>query len=58
MSNEPSTSLQRKGQDIVNAMLFLDITKERLQSLRDDGWQSLMSEVPSFCENMIFQYLW
>nr|XP_009788698.1 PREDICTED: zinc finger MYM-type protein 1-like [Nicotiana sylvestris]XP_016481049.1 PREDICTED: zinc finger MYM-type protein 1-like [Nicotiana tabacum] len=31
MSNELSKTLQKKDQDIVNAMLFLDITKERLQ---------------------------
>ncbi|XP_047264320.1 uncharacterized protein LOC107865320 [Capsicum annuum] len=31
MSNELSASLQRKEQDIVNAMIFLDITKKRLQ---------------------------
>ncbi|XP_047250065.1 uncharacterized protein LOC124885857 [Capsicum annuum] len=45
MSNDLSTSLQRKEQDIVNAMTFLDITLKRLQLLRDDGWDSLMNEV-------------
>ncbi|XP_016544506.2 uncharacterized protein LOC107844652 [Capsicum annuum] len=37
MSIELSASLQRKEQDIVHAMIFLDITKKRLQLLRDDG---------------------
>ncbi|XP_047253692.1 uncharacterized protein LOC124887819 [Capsicum annuum] len=37
MSNELIASLQRKEQDIVNAMIFLDITKKRLQLLSDDG---------------------
>ncbi|KAG5581378.1 hypothetical protein H5410_052005 [Solanum commersonii] len=41
---------QRKEQDIVNAMIFLDITKKRLQLLRDDGWESLMNEVSLLCD--------
>ncbi|XP_049397208.1 uncharacterized protein LOC125861330 [Solanum stenotomum] len=50
MSNQLSAALQRKEQDIVNAMIFLDITKKRLQLLRDDGWESLMNEVSLFCD--------
>ncbi|XP_033510281.2 uncharacterized protein [Nicotiana tomentosiformis] len=49
MSNELSKALQKKEQDIVNAMVFLDLTKERLQVMREDGWVSLMDEVSSFC---------
>nr|XP_016511686.1 PREDICTED: uncharacterized protein LOC107828822 [Nicotiana tabacum] len=30
-------------------MVFLDLTKERLQVMREDGWVSLMDEVSSFC---------
>nr|XP_016460368.1 PREDICTED: uncharacterized protein LOC107783855 [Nicotiana tabacum] len=37
MSNKLSKALQKKEQDIVNAMVFLDITKERLQEMRDEG---------------------
>ncbi|XP_075088308.1 uncharacterized protein LOC107788113 [Nicotiana tabacum] len=37
MSNELSKALQKKEQDIVNAMIFLDLTKERLQQMRDEG---------------------
>ncbi|XP_019233813.1 PREDICTED: uncharacterized protein LOC109214361 [Nicotiana attenuata] len=44
MSNELSKALQKKDQDIVNAMVFLDITKERLQEMRDKGWEPLMDE--------------
>nr|XP_016485579.1 PREDICTED: uncharacterized protein LOC107805975 [Nicotiana tabacum] len=44
MSNELSKALQKKEQDIVNAMLFLDLTKERLQQMRDEGWKPLMDE--------------
>ncbi|XP_019234688.1 PREDICTED: uncharacterized protein LOC109215121 [Nicotiana attenuata] len=49
MSNELSKALQKKDQDIVNAMVFLDITKERLQEIRDKGWEPLMDEVYLFC---------
>ncbi|XP_019223336.1 PREDICTED: uncharacterized protein LOC109205114 [Nicotiana attenuata] len=49
MSNELSKALQTKDQDIVNAMVFLDITKERLQGMRDKGWEPLMDEVYLFC---------
>ncbi|XP_070040984.1 uncharacterized protein [Nicotiana tomentosiformis] len=49
MSNELSKALQNKEQDIVNAMVFLDLTKERLQVMREDRWVSLMDEVSSFC---------
>ncbi|XP_016578832.1 zinc finger MYM-type protein 1-like [Capsicum annuum] len=50
MSNELSASLQTKEKDIGNAMIFLDITKTRLQLLRDDGWDALMNEVREFCD--------
>ncbi|XP_070049624.1 uncharacterized protein [Nicotiana tomentosiformis] len=30
-------------------MVFLDLTKERLQVMREDGWVPLMDEVSSFC---------
>nr|XP_016444386.1 PREDICTED: zinc finger MYM-type protein 1-like [Nicotiana tabacum] len=49
MSNELSKALQKKEQDIVNAMIFLDLTKERLQEMRDEGWKSLMDELYLFC---------
>ncbi|XP_070039441.1 uncharacterized protein [Nicotiana tomentosiformis] len=44
MSNELSKALQKKEQDIVNAMIFLDLTKEMLQQMRDEGWESLIDE--------------
>ncbi|XP_070054556.1 uncharacterized protein [Nicotiana tomentosiformis] len=39
MLNELSKALQKKEQNIVNAMVFLDITKERLQEMRDKRWE-------------------
>ncbi|XP_075088287.1 uncharacterized protein LOC107794011 [Nicotiana tabacum] len=49
MSNELSKALQNKEQDIVNAMIFLNLTKERLQQMRYEGWKPLMDEVYLFC---------
>lgn len=37
VTNELSKALQRKDQDIVNAMKFEKICKQRLQMMRDDG---------------------
>ncbi|KAM3695753.1 hypothetical protein ACJW31_07G157300 [Castanea mollissima] len=49
ISNELSQALQRKDQDIVNAMKLVDISKYRLQAMRDDGWNSLLEGVSAFC---------
>ncbi|KAG7560310.1 Zinc finger TTF-type [Arabidopsis thaliana x Arabidopsis arenosa] len=43
-------STLRKDQDILNAMSLVESTKGELQKLRDDGWDSLMNKVSSFCE--------
>ncbi|XP_049358480.1 uncharacterized protein LOC125823101 [Solanum verrucosum] len=50
MSNELSKILQKKDQDIVNAVEFLNITKKRLQDMRENGWESLLDDVSSFCD--------
>ncbi|KAG5613349.1 hypothetical protein H5410_024630 [Solanum commersonii] len=42
MTNELSSSLQMMNQDIVNAMGFLALTKQRLQNMRDNKSESLM----------------
>ena len=36
-TNELCQALQRKDQDIVNDMNFVNLTKTRLQKVRDDG---------------------
>ena len=41
ITDELSKTLQRKDQDIVNAMELVRISKERLQMMRDDGWDSI-----------------
>ncbi|XP_004512321.1 uncharacterized protein [Cicer arietinum] len=49
ISNELSQALQRKDQDITEAMNLVNITKQRLQIMRNDGWESLLQEVILFC---------
>ncbi|XP_022855574.1 uncharacterized protein LOC111376802 [Olea europaea var. sylvestris] len=44
MSNELSKALQRKDQDIVNAMQLVRLCKRRLQIMRDEGWDSFLEE--------------
>jgi hypothetical protein len=43
-------ALQRKDQDIVNAMKCVKSTRIVLNELREDGWESLLVEVHDFCE--------
>ncbi|CAH9058308.1 unnamed protein product [Cuscuta europaea] len=49
ITNELSQTLQRKDQDILNAMQLVTIAKGRLQDMRDNGWDPLLEEVSSFC---------
>ncbi|KAJ0975429.1 hypothetical protein J5N97_017394 [Dioscorea zingiberensis] len=50
ITNELSMALQRRDQDIMNAIALVKVTKQLLQIMRDDGWKSLYDEVSSFCE--------
>jgi hypothetical protein len=45
-----SLALQRKDQDIVNAMMCLQSTRLNLCNLRRDGWGKFLDEVNQFCE--------
>jgi hypothetical protein len=42
-------TLQRKSIDILNALDSVSNTKVLLGKLREDGWESLLEEVRSFC---------
>ncbi|XP_059315419.1 uncharacterized protein LOC132066033 [Lycium ferocissimum] len=54
-----NVSLQKKEQDIANAMILVKVAKRRLQALRDNewdpllkkniGWDSLKEKVETFC---------
>ncbi|KAK9706919.1 hypothetical protein RND81_07G160600 [Saponaria officinalis] len=45
ITNELNVALQRKQQDISNAMLLVGVDKERLQVLRDEQFQRLMDNM-------------
>ncbi|XP_073359572.1 uncharacterized protein [Aegilops tauschii subsp. strangulata] len=49
-ANTLSHALQQKDQDILNAMSCVNSTRNDLQQLRDDGWESLLEKIYSFCE--------
>lgn len=46
---ELSLLLQRKDQNIVQAMSLVVDVKTRLINLRNDGWEPLLEEVKVFC---------
>ncbi|XP_015170509.1 uncharacterized protein [Solanum tuberosum] len=45
ITNELNKCLQRKEQDVANAMLLVEVAKKRLQVLRDDEWNSLIAKL-------------
>ncbi|XP_020979414.1 zinc finger MYM-type protein 1-like [Arachis ipaensis] len=42
-TNELSQALQRSDQDIINAMTLIKVSKQRLQSIRDDGCHNILA---------------
>ncbi|XP_056685412.1 uncharacterized protein [Spinacia oleracea] len=50
VENKLNIALQKKYQDIVNAVSLVKLTKERLQQMREDGWESLLTSLISFCD--------
>jgi hypothetical protein len=49
-TNTLSLALQRKDQDIVNAIGCVKATRLHLNNLRRDGWDKLLDEVNEFCD--------
>ena len=49
ITNELSQALQRKDQDIVNAMKLVELCQRRLKMMRENGWDLLLDQVFSFC---------
>ena len=45
-----SRALQRKDQDIVEAMQLIIDVKEQLQDMRDNGWDPLLKRVKTLCD--------
>ena len=50
ITNDLSLILQRKDQNIVQAMSLLVNVKTRLINLRNHGWEPLFAEVRTFCD--------
>ncbi|KAG2650687.1 hypothetical protein PVAP13_1NG201200 [Panicum virgatum] len=50
ITNELSQCLQRRDQNIVQAMSLLVDVKARLVDLRSNGWEELFAEVQAFCD--------
>ena len=50
IKNELSHEFQRKDLDIIHAMSLIMDVKENLQSMRDNGWESLFARAISFSE--------
>jgi hypothetical protein len=48
-TNELSECLQRREQDILNAISLVNVAKKRMQELRSDGWDNFLERVISFC---------
>jgi hypothetical protein len=49
ITNELNVALQKKDQDIVNAVSYLGTTKRRLQEMRNEGWEGMFTLVVDFC---------
>lgn len=48
-TDDLNTALQRRAQDIVNAVELIVLTKMQLEMLRqDDGWENFLKKVTSF----------
>ncbi|KAG2628560.1 hypothetical protein PVAP13_3KG382227 [Panicum virgatum] len=48
-TNELSECLQRRDQDILNAISLVNVAKNRMQQLRADGWIAFLQKVTLFC---------
>ena len=57
ITNNLSKVLRRKDHDILNAMSLVKSTKQQLYKIRDDGWESLINKVFTFCENYKIEFL-
>ncbi|KAL6509305.1 hypothetical protein OROGR_022615 [Orobanche gracilis] len=50
-TNDLCLALQRRDQDVVNAMRLVTITKVILQKMRENGWETHLNKVISFCND-------
>ncbi|CAH9119284.1 unnamed protein product, partial [Cuscuta europaea] len=50
LTNSLSVALQKKDQDILNAVSLVKTTKQQLLKVRADGWDSHLRKILEFCE--------
>ena len=50
ITNDLCQALQRKSQDILNAMHLVVTTKALIQKMRENGWNLLLQNVKLFCD--------
>ncbi|XP_045797831.1 uncharacterized protein LOC123892019 [Trifolium pratense] len=48
-TNDLGVALQKRDQDLINALSLVNATKQELQEMREDGWEELISKVMKIC---------
>ncbi|XP_057249981.1 uncharacterized protein LOC104891221 [Beta vulgaris subsp. vulgaris] len=56
ITNALNVALQKRDQDIVNAMAMVDVTKINLQKMRDEGWILIWKKSLLLCLNMTSRF--
>jgi hypothetical protein len=54
-ANDLSLCLQRREQDILNALSLVSVAKNRMQQLRFDRWVAFLQRVTLFCNKHVIQ---
>ncbi|KAL6505301.1 hypothetical protein OROGR_025118 [Orobanche gracilis] len=54
ISHDLTVALQRCDQDLLNALKLVNIAKQRLQEMRDDGWEKHFFKVVAICNKHEF----
>jgi hypothetical protein len=57
ITNMLCLSLQQKSQDILNVMHLVSKTKTLILKLRNDGQETILEEVTSFCKYKILRFI-
>ncbi|XP_008677907.1 uncharacterized protein [Zea mays] len=54
-TNDLSVCLQRREQDIIDAISLVNVAKRRMQQLMLDGWDQFLQRITSFCNKYDIQ---
>ena len=52
VTNDLSQVLQKSDEDLLSAMQFVQVSKDKLQQMRDGGWDEFCEKVVAFCGNL------